>query len=325
DWTRFAYEKAEMGLPFRVTLYAPDEAAAKAASDAAFERIAQLNQVFSDYDPDSELSRLSRTHDQAVPVSDDLWNVLVRSQALAEKTGGAFDITVGPLVNLWRRVRRKRELPAPGLLAEMKSRVGYQNLVLDPNARTALLRHADMRLDCGGIAKGYAIDAALRTLQQRGFRQALVGGGGDMAAGAAPPGRDGWRIELAPPDIPDAPQTQTIVLCNSAIATSGDTFQNVVIDGVKYSHIVDPKTGLGLVDYGLVTVLAPDGTTADSLATAVSVLDFQKGKELMAAAGKNVSARIIRRMEGKTEVQVTKGWPASSEQSGAEREQSSEQ
>ncbi len=314
DGMRFAYEKAEMGLPFRVTLYAPDEDAAKAAADAAFARIAQLNRVFSDYDPDSELSRLSRTQDVAVPVSDDLWNVLVRSQALADQTGGAFDITVGPLVNLWRRVRRKRELPTPELLAEMKSRVGFQNLVLDPSARTALLRRADMRLDCGGIAKGYAMDAALRTLRQRGFQQALVGGGGDMAAGDAPPGRDGWRIELASPDIPDAPPPQTIVLCNSAIATSGDSSQYVVIDGVKYSHIVDPRTGLGLIDHGLVTVLAPDCTTADSLATAVSVLALQRAKEVVAAAGDHVSARIIRRPAEKTEVNVTDGWPVASQQ-----------
>src|SRR5262245_16903237 len=109
---RFAFEKAEMGLPFRITLYAPDEKTAKAAADAAFERIAQLNSVLSDYDPDSEISRLSQTHDREVPVTTDLWNVLERAQKMSACSDGAFDVTVGPLVNLWRRARRKKELPS---------------------------------------------------------------------------------------------------------------------------------------------------------------------------------------------------------------------
>ena len=96
---RFAYEKAEMGLPFRITLYASDEATAKAAADAAFERISQLNSVLSDYDPDSEISRLSRTHHREVAVTTDLWNVLERAQAMSARSDGAFDVTVGPLVN----------------------------------------------------------------------------------------------------------------------------------------------------------------------------------------------------------------------------------
>ncbi|MES2570078.1 MAG: FAD:protein FMN transferase, partial [Verrucomicrobiota bacterium] len=119
---RFAFEKAEMGLPFHITLYADDEATARAAAAAAFERIAQLNGLLSDYDNESELSRLSFTSGQGkvVPVSPDLWRVLERSQALAEKTGGAFDVTVGPLVNVWRRARRKQELPGAELLEEMR-------------------------------------------------------------------------------------------------------------------------------------------------------------------------------------------------------------
>jgi thiamine biosynthesis lipoprotein len=145
---RFAYEKAEMGLPFRVTLYAPDEATAKAAADAAFARIAQLNSVFSDYDPDSELSRLSRTVDRDVPVTTDLWNVLERAQTVAAKTEGAFDITVGPLVNLWRNARRKRELPTREKIAEYRARVGWQKLRLDPTAK----ERASRKQTCGSTA-----------------------------------------------------------------------------------------------------------------------------------------------------------------------------
>ena len=164
---RFVFEKAEMGVPFRITLYAVDEDAARPATNAAFERVELLNSILSDYDPDSELSRLSLTSGQGktVPVSGDLWRVLEVSQRMAERTEGAFDITVGPLVNLWRRARQKHELPSPELIAEMRRRVGYRQLQLDPKTKSTTLLAADMRLDVGGIAKGYAADEALKVLK----------------------------------------------------------------------------------------------------------------------------------------------------------------
>lgn len=307
---RFVFEKAEMGLPFRVTLFAEDEKSARSAAVSAFERIAELNAVLSDYDSDSELSRLSRTAGQgkAVPVSTDLWRVLERSQALAARTDGAFDITVGPFVNLWRRARRTKELPAAETLAEMRARVGFKNLRLDEKAHTAELLVPEMRLDVGGIAKGFAVDEALAVLRKRGITRALVGGSGDMAAGDAPPGQPGWRIEVAPLDIPGAPPPEIVFLRNSAIATSGDVFQRVEIGGVRYSHIVDPHTGLGLTDHGLVTILAPNCTTADSLATAVSVLGPQRGLALIEAT-LDTAAHLARKPEEKVEFVLSSRWP----------------
>jgi thiamine biosynthesis lipoprotein len=307
---RFAFERAEMGLPFRITLHAPDEAAAQSAADAGFDKIAELNAVFSDYDSDSELSRLSQTagRGNAVPVSRELWIVLERAQALAERTDGAFDITCGPVVNVWRHARRKKELPAPALLAEMRERVGFRKLRLDAAARTVELRVPDMRLDCGGIAKGYAVDAALAVLRERGFTRALVGGAGDMAAGDAPPGERGWKIEVAALDVPGAPPPQIVLLRNSAIATSGDVFQRVEIDGKRYSHIVDPSTGVGLTDHGLVTVLAPDCATADSLATAVSVLGPARGLRLIEDTP-DVAVHIVRKPGEIVEFTKSSRWP----------------
>ena len=309
DLQRFAFEKAEMGLPFRITLYASDEAVAKAASDAAFARIAVLNSTFSDYDSDSELSRLSRTSGQgkAVPVSRDLWLVIERAQALAERTDGAFDITVGPLVNVWRRARRKQELPSAELIAEMRPRVGFKNVRLDPQARTVELLVPEMRLDCGAIAKNYAVDEALAVLKARGITSALVGGSGDMAAGDAPPGQPGWRIEVAALDVPGAPPPQIVFLKNRGIATSGDVFQRVEIGGKRYSHIVDPRTGYGLTDHSLVTVLAPDCTAA-CLATAVSVLGPDRGLRLIEEVPAS-AARIARKPVEKIEFMQSSRWP----------------
>jgi FAD:protein FMN transferase len=306
---RFAYEKAEMGLPFRITLYAVDEKSAKAAAEAAFERVSQLNAVLSDYDPDSELSRLSRTHNEDIVVSTDLWTVLERAQAMSARSDGAFDITVGPLVNLWRRARRKNELPSPELITEMRGRVGWKFLQLNPEKRSVRLLKPDMRLDCGSIGKAYAVDAALKVLRARGVTRALVGGSGDMAAGDPPPGQEGWKIEAAPLDAPDAPKGEIVLLSNSAIATSGDVFQHVEIDGVRYSHIVDPHTGLGLTDHSLVTILARDCATANSLSTTVSILGPERGMRLIEDTP-GAAGRILRKPSDQIEVLHSAKWPA---------------
>jgi thiamine biosynthesis lipoprotein len=294
--SRFEFTQPQMGLPFRIVLYAPDTNTANTAAKAAFARISQLNDCLSDYDSDSELSRLSRTagEDKAVAVSADLWTVLERSQALAKRTDGAFDVTVGPVVNLWRKARREKKLPPANRLEAALAAVGWRKLELDPRARTAKLLAPDMRLDLGAIAKGYAVDEALNVLRAQGVTCALVAGGGDMAAGDAPPGKRGWRIEVAPLDVSNAPPARFVLLRNRALATSGDIFQRVEIDGVRYSHIVDPRTGMGLIDHSLVTVIARDCTTADSLATAVSVLGPFNGLQLIEQTPR-VAAHIVRR------------------------------
>ena len=306
---RFVFEKAEMGLPFRITLFAADEATAKTAADAAFARVAALNGVLSDYDDDSEISRLSRTSGSGkiVPVSDDLWRVLERGQAMAARTDGAFDVTIGPLVNLWRRARRKQELPSPEMIAEMRARVGFRNLKLDADKRTAELLIADMRLDVGSIGKAYAVDAALAVLKARGITRALVGGSGDMAAGDPPPGLPGWRIEVAPLDAPGAPPPRIVHLANRGIATSGDVFQKVEIAGKRYSHIVDPHTGLGLTDHSLVTVIAPDCFTANCYTTSASVLGPERGMKLIDETP-GIAGLIVRKPGETIEFVESRGW-----------------
>ncbi len=290
---RFESTQPRMGVPFTIILYAPDKTTANGAFDAAFARIAELNAALSDYDPQSELSRLSRTAPAArgVLLSDELWRVLAASQDFAAKTGGAFDVTVGPYVRLWRRSRRQRELPTAERLAEARAAVGYQKLRLDPLHRTAQLLAPNMRLDLGGIAKGYAVDEALAVLRKRGIARALIDASGDVGVGDPPPGKEGWTIAVIPLSAEGMPSRE-IQLANAAVATSGDAFQFVEIDGQRYSHIVDPRTGLGLADRSGVTVIAGDCLTADSLATAVSVLGVTAGMELVEATP-GVAAFIV--------------------------------
>jgi thiamine biosynthesis lipoprotein len=308
---KFAFEKAEMGIRFTITLFAETEDAAKTAADAGFARIAELNQIFSDYEEDSELSKLSRTSGsgKAQPLSPQLGLVLARSLRLAEETGGAFDPTCGPLTALWRRSRRKNELPSPALFEEMRSRSGWKNLALDPSANTATLRIPDMRLDLGAIAKGYACDEALKLLRERGYKIALVAGAGDMAAGDPPPGRAGWRILIDPLDAGNAaevPPRVIIEIANCGIASSGDRFQRLEIGGKRYSHILDLRSGQPLIDHSLVSVIAPDCMTADSLSTSLSVLGPKDGLPLAEKYG--AVARFQRQPDKAVEITASPGW-----------------
>jgi len=259
-----------MGLPVRIRLYGPTDQAAKIAATAAFARVAVLDQMMSDYRPDSELRRLGTVGGTWLVVSPELFAVLARASEIARATGGAFDPTVGPLVALWRDARQSRRMPDASALNAAKSLVGWRHIHLDPSRQAIRLARPGMRLDLGGIAKGYIIQQALRTMASLGVTRALVEAGGDIVVGDAPPGRDGWRIDVEGTDA--AFSARAARLTNAALATSGPTAQFVEIGGVQYSHVVDPRTGLGLTNHVTARVIAADAATADALATALTVV-----------------------------------------------------
>jgi FAD:protein FMN transferase len=308
---RHEFSRPEMGMTFRITLYASDEKTAGEAAGVAFRRIKEINTIMSDYEPDSELSRLSRTSGsgRAVPVSDRLWFVLSKAQEFSERSGGAFDATVGPVVWLWRKARREHRLPDPAALAEAMKAVGYKNLRLDPAHRTATLLVPNMRLDLGAIAKGYAVGEAVAALRERGIASALVVGGGNMSVSDPPPGKPGWRIGVAPLESPETAKepTRYVILSHASLSTSGDLYQYLEIGGKRYSHVVDPHTGLGLTDHCQVVVIAPDGITADGLSTCVGVLGPKAGLELIRATP-GVEAFIARKPGDKVETCESPGF-----------------
>jgi len=305
---RFAFSGTEMAVPIEIVLYAADEAAATRGAQAALARHRHLNAVLSDYDPESELSRLSRTSGggKALPVSEDLWNVLCRAQEISEKSAGAFDITVGPVIRLWRRARRREELPLAPQLQAARQLVDYRLIRLSPSLRRVELLKPGMRLDAGGIAKGYALGQAMAVLKKEGFPVAMIQAGGDIALGDPPPGRPGWRIGIAPLE-PDGPPSQYLWLSRTAVATSGDIWQYVEIGGRRYSHIIDPRTGQALTDHSMVVVVVPESTLADGLATAVSVLGPDQGLALIEATP-GAAALILRAPQGKVERFESCGW-----------------
>lgn len=262
-----------MGTLFRIVFYADDDSIAARAAEAAFNRIDTLNARLSDYRDDSELSLLpARASKQRKVISPDLWAVLSAAQQLARYSHGAFDITIGPLSRLWRRAFRRQTFPERERIEESKALVDYRQLELFPNDHSVLFHREGMRLDAGGIAKGYAVDQAMQVLDSFGIRRALIDGGGDLLAGAPPPGRSGWRIQLPIVKADGELGTSTLLLAEGAIATSGDTYRYLEWEGERYSHIIDPRSGLGVNHGALVTVQCPDCATADALASAVSVL-----------------------------------------------------
>ncbi len=282
---QYQFEQIRMGIPVKLTLYAPDEAVANKAAEAAYARFRELDRMLSDYDPESELMRLcQRPAGTPIKVSPELGFVLDESLNLATETTGAFDISVGPLVKLWRVARRRQQLPDAERLAAARALVGYQHMQRNVEDNTVVLNMPGMQLDLGAIAKGYAADEALRVMRQQGVSRVLIDAGGDLVLGDPPPGRDHWSIAIEPLRLGQSGTVPVFLsLKNCAVATSGDAYQHVEIAGVRYSHIVDPRTGLGLTELSSVTIIAPTGLEADALATTVSVLGPQAGLTLVAA------------------------------------------
>lgn len=299
---RFEGVEPHMGTLVRITVFAPDEQSANDAFRAGFDRVRILDGILSDYRPDSELNQITKAAvGRAVPVSTDLFAVLRASQDLAETTGGAFDITQGPVVRLWREARKTGRMPDRAELLDATKRSGFRKLHLDAAHQSVRFDIAGMALDVGAIGKGYAASEALEAVGTLGVRSALVAVSGDLAFSEAPPGQRGWRIGVHSDDPSVVGVPALLELTNAAVSTSGDSEQHVDIDGRRYSHIIDPSSGMGLVDDITVTVIAPHGLDADGLDTAISVLGADRGLRLIEARS-DAAALIIQHTSAGTTV-----------------------
>ena len=304
------YESVEpyMGTLVKITVYATDGQAADKSFRAAFDRIGELDRILSDYKSDSELNRIATTAvDHPVRVSDELFTVLAASQELAAATDGAFDVTQGPVIRLWREARRTSHLPADSALREAASRSGYRKLHLDSDNHTVRLDQPGMALDVGAIGKGYAASEALKVLGQTGIRSALVAVSGDLAFSEAPPGERGWRIGIHAEDPALTSVPGVLELTNAAVSTSGNSEQHLDVGGRRYSHIINPSSGMGLVDDITVTVIAPSGLDADGLDTAVSVVGPERGLVLIESRP-HVAALIVQRTSAGAKVVMSSGF-----------------
>ena len=289
---KFSFERPLMGTRFSVICYAESREVAEKAAEAAFSKAEEMNRCASDYLPESELSRLpAHPVNKPIPLSPVLYELLDHSRRLAEATDGAFDPTLGPLTKLWRESRANHTLPDAEILKAARASVGWRHFTLDPKARTITLHRENMAFDLGGIAKGYAADLMLETLAEAGISQALITAGGDIRLGDAPPGREGWKVAVKTFDL--SGNDEILTLSTAAVSTSGDLHQSVEIDGVKYSHVLDPATGLGLTRRIAASVIADNAKLSDALATAACVLGADGCDELRKMAGvRDVKIRV---------------------------------
>jgi thiamine biosynthesis lipoprotein len=256
--------------------------------EAAFVEMEKVDELMSDYKKDSEISELNRDGaERAVKVSKSTYEVLQRSVEFSKLTDGAFDVTVGPLVDLWRSAAEANSVPTDTELAAARSKVGYEKLTLDANEMSIRFAVEGMRIDLGGIAKGYAIDKAIEAIENRGAAGGMVDIGGDIRCFGVPAGnKDTWLVGLQDPNkaaesIGARELLLKLKLLNRAVATSGDYQQFALIEGKHHSHIIDRKTAAGARGLSSVTIITDSATVADALATAVSVMGAEKGIALI--------------------------------------------
>ncbi len=286
---RFELSIPAMGSHLDLVVYAETELLAKAIFDVGLAEIERLSLILSNYDSISEISKLcSAPVASWTPLSDDLAIVLAHSQRWHQLSDGKFDITVGPLTQLWRTSRKRKQLPRQSEIADAKLRCGWGSVRFDPadsriddltkTTRVSLLMPQAM-LDLSGLAVGYIVDAAFEKMVARGARCILLNAGGDIRVGDAPPGSDGWKITIAGLGK-DSPPLAMLRLQNCAVTTSGDLNQFVEIDGRRYSHFIDPETGDPIERRQSVTTIAATTLDADAGATALAVLGMKRTSEL---------------------------------------------
>ena len=272
-------EEAIMGTAIRVELWAEDKAAGAAAIDAVMDEMRRIDVLMSPYKPDSELSRVNRdAAAKPVRIGRELYDLIALSLDYSKKTGGAFDITfssVGYLYDYRRGIR-----PSEADIAANLDAIDYRHLELDPKTRSIRFARPGVRIDLGGIAKGYAVDAGIAILKKRGFHDALVSAGGDSRMLGDHRGRP-WVIGIRNPRGDAKSMVAALPLTNEAISTSGDYERYFEADGVRYHHIINPRTGKSAGALMSTTVIGPDATTTDALSTSVFVLGPKAGMALI--------------------------------------------
>jgi FAD:protein FMN transferase len=271
---KFSFTQPKMGSPFKIVAYASDSATLAQAVQKAFNYVDTLNAIFSDYSETSEMSVLAKTYkiNEWASISPQLWGILKISSTAALESKGAYDVTVGNIVKQWRKVRKEKRKPNADSLKKALNKTGFHHLEIDEIKPKIRFDTEGVLLDFGGIVKGFAAQEVVRILTETGFPICFADAGGDLAFGNKPPDKEHWSIGVTMPNSENQLFERLLLLKNKAIATSGDMYNFTEIEGVRYSHIVNPKTGMGVTHQRNVTVIAQDGATADWLATACSVL-----------------------------------------------------
>jgi len=266
----------------KVIAIAPDKKTAQLCIDSAFEKIYKIEKLMNRYDANSQLSKVNQlAAKEPVKIDKDLFDILQRSVEYSKKTDGAFDITVAPLVDLWKRCVEANSAPADEQLDYIKEAIGYDKLLLDVNNFSVQFAAEKMKLDMGAIAKGFAIDLAIEKMKSSGALGGLVDIGGDIGCFGTTEKKGKWVVGVQNPAKTNEENIAKLSLVDMAVATSGDYRRFYKIGNQYFSHIFNPLTEKSVEGLSSVTVIAENAAAADALATAVSVLGEKKGLEVI--------------------------------------------
>jgi len=278
-----------MGTFARLVVVAPSRSTATRGIEAAFRDLQWVEQLMSYHRPDSELARVNaEAYDHPVQVSEPMMVVLRKALEVSQLSEGSFDVTVGPLMDLWKAAGQAGVQPTDAELSQARARVGWDKVSLDPNQRTVRFKVQGMKIDLGGIAKGYAVDRSVEILKEQGALGGMVDLGGNIRCFGRPPqGKDFWRIGVQDPchvdDEGPAEERISMVLrlTDQAVATSGHYRRFVMVGDRKVSHILDPRTGMSNEQVSSVTIIAPDAMTADAMTKPVCLLGEEEAISLV--------------------------------------------
>lgn len=281
-----------MGTMLAFQTYSDDQAKVEEGFKGAQKEIERLVEILSDYSSESETVLLSQKDKvgQWQNASPELWEVLQVCDQWNKRTEGAFDASVGQLSLLWRKARKTKSVPSRSEIEAALKQCGWQYVELDSEQRRIKLKIAGLRLDFGAMGKGYVIDKAYEYLAGHGLACSLVRAGGDLRCGTAPPDREGWPIEIG--RLSETERPVRFHLSNAAVSSSGDLYQYLEVDGIRRSHVLDPRTGMGVPGPRMVSVIASTSTEADAADTALCVLPDDKAISIAQSLG-SIKVRIV--------------------------------
>jgi len=294
---KWVFRTDKMGSPFTITIINDDSAHVAEMNQKCITIVDSLIHIISDYDSTSELSKLNKNAGiSSIKISRFLEHILWVGKDASIQTKGAYTIAIGPLSVLWRKARKTNVFPSKEAILSAKKYIDCKDLVLDTLKHTAYLAHSSMRIDLGSLGKGYVAQFIVDYLRQNGFNNCMVDAGGKIVTSKPNNDPKYWVIGINLPRSEKNIFEQRLKFKNCAVATSGDRFQFIEKDGVRYSHIIDPHTGYGITTPKNVTAIASDGLVADWLSTACSLLSIKEAKKL---ASQNHGEILISSIEGK--------------------------
>jgi thiamine biosynthesis lipoprotein ApbE len=292
ELTLFKKAVLSMGTVFEASIYVADKYKADKAFNDVFKEINRLDYLMSNYKEESELSKVNKkAASEPTDCDNELAYIIEQSLRYSDITDGAFDITVGPLMKKWGFFKEQGRIPGKEELESVLESVSYKNIIIeekikkslfrDPSVvKTVSFRNSGTQIDLGGIGKGYAVDMAIRVLKGNGINSALINFAGNIYAYGTPPGKDSWVIGLQHPRKSEG-LLGSFEIKDKAVSTSGDYEKFFTIDGERYSHIIDPRTGYPVKGIVSVTIVTDNATRADALSTGVFVLGLEKGMDLI--------------------------------------------